>query len=151
MDGGEEGVQAGSLGLRVVARAADVLVVADELLASGGDVRGGGLTLRRRGAGGVVLAGLGLAAVGGGTQDAISRSGHALTIPRSLERGTPLAEVLRAQAADVREAGKRQLLESGGRKEIAMMVTDVWRSPCSPRHSGSKPIDVSLPARDPQY
>jgi len=40
----------------------------------------------------------------------------------ALERGTPLAEVLRAQAADVREAGKRELLDSGGRKEIAMMV-----------------------------
>lgn len=38
------------------------------------------------------------------------------------ERGTPLADVLRAQAADVREAGKRQLLEAGGRKEIAMML-----------------------------
>jgi tight adherence protein C len=43
----------------------------------------------------------------------------------ALERGTPLAEVLRAQAADVREAGKRRLLESGGRKEIAMMVASV--------------------------
>jgi hypothetical protein len=73
VDGGEERVQAGSLGFRVVARAADVLVVADELPASGGDVRGGGLTLRRRGAGGVVLAGLGLAAVGGGTKNVVSR------------------------------------------------------------------------------
>jgi tight adherence protein C len=44
----------------------------------------------------------------------------------ALERGTPLAEVLRAQAADVREAGKRRLLESGGRKEIAMMVPVVF-------------------------
>lgn len=42
------------------------------------------------------------------------------------ERGTPLAEVLRAQAADVREASKRQLLEAGGRKEIAMMVPVVF-------------------------
>lgn len=42
------------------------------------------------------------------------------------ERGTPLADVLRAQAADVREAGKRQLLEAGGRKEIAMMVPVVF-------------------------
>jgi len=45
----------------------------------------------------------------------------------AIERGTPLAEVLRAQAADVREAGKRRLLEAGGRKEIAMMVTVVKR------------------------
>lgn len=44
----------------------------------------------------------------------------------ALERGTPLAEVLRAQAADVREAGKRDLLEAGGRKEIAMMVPVVF-------------------------
>ena len=40
----------------------------------------------------------------------------------AVERGTPLADVLRAQAVDVREAGKRALLEAGGRKEIAMMV-----------------------------
>ncbi len=40
----------------------------------------------------------------------------------AVERGTPLADVLRAQAADVREAGRRALLESGGRREIAMMV-----------------------------
>ncbi len=42
------------------------------------------------------------------------------------ERGTPLADVLRAQAADVREVGKRRLLEAGGRKEIAMMVPVVF-------------------------
>lgn len=42
------------------------------------------------------------------------------------ERGTPLADVLRAQAVDVREAGKRRLLEAGGRKEIAMMVPVVF-------------------------
>jgi tight adherence protein C len=40
----------------------------------------------------------------------------------ALERGTPLADVLRAQAADVREAGRRSLLEAGGRKEIGMLV-----------------------------
>ena len=44
----------------------------------------------------------------------------------AVERGTPLAEVLRAQAVDVREAGKRALLESGGRKEIAMMIPVVF-------------------------
>ena len=44
----------------------------------------------------------------------------------AVERGTPLAEVLRAQAVDVREAGRRLLLESGGRKEIAMMVPVVF-------------------------
>jgi tight adherence protein C len=45
----------------------------------------------------------------------------------AVERGTPLSDVLRAQAADVREAGKRALLEAGGRKEIAMMVPTMIR------------------------
>ena len=44
----------------------------------------------------------------------------------AVERGTPLADVLRAQAVDVREAGKRRLLESGGRREIAMLVPVVF-------------------------
>jgi tight adherence protein C len=44
----------------------------------------------------------------------------------ALERGTPLADVLRAQAVDVREVGKRALLEAGGRKEISMMVPVVF-------------------------
>lgn len=43
----------------------------------------------------------------------------------AVERGTPLAEVLRAQAQDVREEGRRALMEAGGRKEVAMMVTIV--------------------------
>lgn len=44
----------------------------------------------------------------------------------AVERGTPLADVLRAQAVDVREAGRRALLEAGGRKEIAMLVPVVF-------------------------
>ncbi|MBN9182324.1 MAG: type II secretion system F family protein, partial [Microbacterium sp.] len=44
----------------------------------------------------------------------------------AIERGTPLAGVLRAQAVDVREAGKRALIESGGRREIAMLVPVVF-------------------------
>lgn len=44
----------------------------------------------------------------------------------ALERGTPLADVLRAQAVDVREIGKRALLEAGGRKEISMMAPVVF-------------------------
>jgi tight adherence protein C len=44
----------------------------------------------------------------------------------AIERGTPLADVLRAQAADVREVTKRALLESGGRKEISMMFPVVF-------------------------
>jgi hypothetical protein len=39
-------------------------------------------------------------------------------------RGAP------AQAADVRDAGKRRLLEAGGRKGIQMMVARVRQSPC---------------------
>lgn len=44
----------------------------------------------------------------------------------ALERGTPLADVLRAQAADVRAAGRRELLETGGRREIGMLVPVVF-------------------------
>lgn len=44
----------------------------------------------------------------------------------AIERGTPLADVLRAQAIDVREVGKRALLEAGGRKEISMMLPVVF-------------------------
>lgn len=44
----------------------------------------------------------------------------------AVERGTPLAEVLRAQAQDVREEGRRFILEAGGKKEIAMMVPVVF-------------------------
>jgi tight adherence protein C len=56
--------------------------------------------------------------------DALARFVDGLIV--AIERGTPLAEVLRAQAADVREAGERRLLEAGGRKEIAMMVPVVF-------------------------
>jgi tight adherence protein C len=44
----------------------------------------------------------------------------------ALERGTPLADVLRAQAADVRDARKRALMETGGRKEVLMLVPVVF-------------------------
>jgi tight adherence protein C len=44
----------------------------------------------------------------------------------AVQRGTPLADVLRAQATDVREMGRRTLLEAGGRKEIAMLVPVVF-------------------------
>ena len=44
----------------------------------------------------------------------------------AVDRGTPLAEVLRAQAQDVRELTRRQLMEAGGRREIAMMVPVVF-------------------------
>lgn len=44
----------------------------------------------------------------------------------AVDRGTPLADVLRAQAQDVRDLSKRELMESAGRKEIAMMVPLVF-------------------------
>ncbi len=44
----------------------------------------------------------------------------------AVERGTPLADVLRAQAQDVRESGRRALMEQGGRKEVLMMVPVVF-------------------------
>ncbi len=44
----------------------------------------------------------------------------------ALERGTPLAEVLRAQAQDARDEAKRSLLESAGKKEVAMLVPLVF-------------------------
>ncbi|MGN0062820.1 MAG: type II secretion system F family protein [Nocardioides sp.] len=44
----------------------------------------------------------------------------------AVERGTPLADVLHAQAADVREAGRRALIESAARREVAMMAPVVF-------------------------
>jgi len=44
----------------------------------------------------------------------------------AVERGTPLADVLRAQAADARDESRRALVEAGGRKEIQMLVPVVF-------------------------
>ena len=55
---------------------------------------------------------------------ALSRFADGLAV--ALERGTPLADVLRAQAGDIREAGRRELIESGARREVAMMVPVVF-------------------------
>jgi tight adherence protein C len=44
----------------------------------------------------------------------------------AVERGTPLADVLRTQAADIREQHKRELIEAGGRKEVLMLVPVVF-------------------------
>jgi tight adherence protein C len=44
----------------------------------------------------------------------------------ALDRGSPLAEVLRVQAADAREHARRNLLDAAGRKEIGMMVPLVF-------------------------
>ena len=54
----------------------------------------------------------------------VSRFAQGIAV--SLERGTPLAEVLHAQSADVREAGRRDLIEVAARKEIFMMVPVVF-------------------------
>ncbi|WP_310964354.1 type II secretion system F family protein [Nocardioides terrisoli] len=48
------------------------------------------------------------------------------SIAIAVERGTPLADVLHAQAGDVREAGRRALIETGARKEVLMMVPVVF-------------------------
>lgn len=54
----------------------------------------------------------------------VSRFAQGVAI--AVERGTPLADVLHAQAGDVREAGRRDLIESGARREVAMMVPVVF-------------------------
>ena len=79
---------------------------------------------------------VGEVAVGVPLSDALARMGDELRIPSltrclahvvgALERGSPLAEVLRVQAADAREASRRTLLEAAGRKEIGMMVPLVF-------------------------
>ncbi|MFD1723064.1 type II secretion system F family protein [Amnibacterium endophyticum] len=75
-------------------------------------------------------------AVGVPLATALTRVGDELRIPAltrclahvvgALERGSPLAEVLRVQAADAREHARRDLLESAGKKEIGMMVPLVF-------------------------
>ncbi|WP_297081383.1 type II secretion system F family protein [uncultured Demequina sp.] len=47
-------------------------------------------------------------------------------VTTAVERGTPLAEVLRAQAQDMRAQGHRELMEEGGRREIAMLIPVVF-------------------------
>lgn len=54
----------------------------------------------------------------------VSRFAQGIAI--ATERGTPLAEVLHAQAADVREAGRRDLIELAARREVVMMVPVVF-------------------------
>ena len=44
----------------------------------------------------------------------------------AIERGTPLADVLRAQAADARAAQRRALLETAGRRDVLMLVPVVF-------------------------
>jgi tight adherence protein C len=68
--------------------------------------------------------------------DSLVRTADALQLPpfsrfteqltSAIDRGTPLADVLRAQAQDAREQAKRELIESAGRKEVAMLVPLVF-------------------------
>lgn len=43
-----------------------------------------------------------------------------------MEKGTPLADVLRAQADDARDATRRRVIEIAGRKEVLMLVPVVF-------------------------
>jgi len=54
----------------------------------------------------------------------VARFAHGIAV--AIERGTPLADVLHAQAADVREAGRRELIERASRQEILMMLPVVF-------------------------
>lgn len=55
---------------------------------------------------------------------AISRFTEGFAV--AVERGTPLARVLHAQARDAREAEHHHLMEQGGKKEIAMMIPVIF-------------------------
>lgn len=66
-----------------------------------------------------------LASLGARTPlDSLSRFGEGVAI--AIERGTPLADVLRAQAQDAREESKRELMEIAGQREIMMLVPVVF-------------------------
>lgn len=68
----------------------------------------------------------------------------------AVEQGTPLAEVLHAQEQDVRELGRRRLLEEGGSREIAMMAPVVSCSPFAQpecRFSGARRPPYSFAGR----
>ncbi|MFC7376284.1 type II secretion system F family protein [Brachybacterium sp. GCM10030267] len=54
----------------------------------------------------------------------LGRFGEGVSI--AIERGTPLADVLRAQAQDARESSKRELMETAGRREIYMLMPVVF-------------------------
>ena len=79
---------------------------------------------------------VGAVATGIPLSDALARLAHELDlapltrcieqVTTALERGTPVGDVLRAQAQDSRDAARRALLESAGRKEIAMLFPLVF-------------------------
>jgi len=73
---------------------------------------------------------------GEGILDAVRRVSRELELPPfarcvdqilgALDRGSPLSEVLQAQAQDAREESKRELLELAGKKEVAMLFPLVF-------------------------
>ena len=44
----------------------------------------------------------------------------------AIERGTPVVDVLHAQAADARQESRRLLLESAGRREVGMLIPVIF-------------------------
>lgn len=68
--------------------------------------------------------------------DALTTMAHRLRAPvltracdhviAAIDRGSPLAETLQAQAADARDDAKRRLIETAGRKEIFMLLPVVF-------------------------
>lgn len=61
-----------------------------------------------------------------GRTDAAAVSRFADGVAVAVERGAPIAEVLRAQAQDARDTARRDLLEVGGKKEVTMMLPVVF-------------------------
>ena len=57
-------------------------------------------------------------------EPAVGRFAQALVV--GLERGAPIAQTLQAHARDLREEERRSLLESGGRREILMLLPVVF-------------------------
>jgi tight adherence protein C len=55
---------------------------------------------------------------------AVRRFADAIVV--AVERGTPLAGVLRAQAADARDAARRDLMERAARREVLMLLPVVF-------------------------
>ena len=87
--------------------------LADECAETVADVRGGESFL-------VALRALGERSASA----AVGRFVDGITV--ASERGTPMAEVLRAQAADARAAGHRQLMESSAKREVLMLTPVVF-------------------------
>lgn len=79
-----------------------------------------------------------VSSIGAGTPIADALGGLASRLPdpaavrlvdalsTGIERGAPLADTLRGQADDLRQATRRELLESGGRREILMLIPVVF-------------------------